>query len=283
MFVVLGSTNAMKGPLFGTAFLATAMGVYFLAGRHWAGLRRYVWFWGWLAYLAVGCRGRVFSTWLIPDVADIWVPITAGGWARSTSASRRGTTPSTSRGTCSRGRSRPRRPVGRGGRCFASATRLAIPLGLGTGPAGRVLRLPGEAPSLHAELHRPVGPDSVAGAIGLPISFHGRRGCVRPCSRWWHLGVPGTIAALALAHKIPGLSWVAYTVAAGFPIVIAAGWYFATRPDERTALIGFLVVILVVHVAAYRHRTAYLDSYAGDRQLIALSENKSHQMFRSTC
>src|SRR5262245_27341142 len=54
VFILLGLTNAMKGPLFGTAFLASAMGVYFIAGRDWNGLRRYVWFWGWLAYVVVG-------------------------------------------------------------------------------------------------------------------------------------------------------------------------------------------------------------------------------------
>jgi hypothetical protein len=115
----------------------------------------------------------------------------------------------------------------------------------------------------------PWAPIAVAGAIAVRQRVFAWPAWVRsPILGLLALGIPGTIAALALTHKIPGPSWVAYTVAAGWPVVAAAGWYFALHPDRRTALVGFLAVILVVHTGAYLHRTAYLDSYAGDREFI---------------
>ena len=272
VFVVLGLTNAMKGPLFGTAFLASAMGIYFLAGRHWAGLRRYVWFWGWLAYLVIGGVLPLLGYLSHPEIADVWMhdygkrlnegyigeppwyylmhvpwnlfpwtfPALAGLWFTARRVFRDG----------------DRRWQ------FLWAWALVPPVVFSV--------FQGKHHHYMLSCIAPWAPIAVAGCIELRRIILRWPAWVRsPLFAVVALGVPGTIAALALAHKIPGPSWVAYTVAAGFPIVIAAGWYFATRPDERTALIGFLVVILVVHVAAYRHRTAYLDSYAGDRQFIA--------------
>jgi 4-amino-4-deoxy-L-arabinose transferase-like glycosyltransferase len=83
------------------------------------------------------------------------------------------------------------------------------------------------------------------------------------------LGVPVTVAAIVLQKKIPGPEWVAYTVAIGWPVCLLAGWHFVTRRDGWTAAIGFLVVVLVVHTAAFMHRTAYLDRYEGDKAFLA--------------
>ena len=161
VFVVLGLTNAMKGPLFGTAFLASAMGIYFLAGRHWAGLRRYVWFWGWLAYLVIGG--------VLPLLGYLTSSRNRGRLdARLREAAQRGIH---RRAAVVLPHARPVESVpvdvpGAGGIVVYSPPRLsrwrpavAIPLGLGPGSAGGVLCVPGQAPSLHAELHRAVGAD----------------------------------------------------------------------------------------------------------------------------
>ena len=52
-FIALGMLNLTKGLFFGTLLVGAAVAAYMLACRDLARVRRYVWFWGWLAYLAV--------------------------------------------------------------------------------------------------------------------------------------------------------------------------------------------------------------------------------------
>jgi len=272
VFVLLGLTNAMKGPLFGTAFLASAMGVYFLAGRDWDGLRRYVWFWGWLAYVIVGGALPLLTYLRHPEVADVWMndygkrlsegyvgeppwyylmhvpwnlfpwtlPALVGLWYTASNVLR--------------DRDRPWQ--------FLWAWALVPPVVFSV--------FQGKHHHYMLSCIAPWAPIAVAGAVAMRRTVFTWPAFLRsPLFGLLVLGVPGAIAALALARKIPGPEWVAYTVAIGWPIVAAIGWYFAFHPDARTALIGFLGVILVVHVAAYLHRTAYLDSYSGDREFTA--------------
>jgi len=272
VFVVLGLTNAMKGPLFGTAFLASAMGVYFIVGREWNGLGRYVWFWGWLAYVAVGGVLPLLTYLRHPEVADVWMndygkrlsegyigeppwyylfnvpwnlfpwtlPALVGLWYTAKSVFR--------------DRDRPWQ--------FLWAWALIPPVVFSV--------FQGKHHHYMLSCIAPWAPIAVAGAVAMRRTAFTWPAWLRsPVFGLLVLGVPGAIAALALAHKIPGPEWVAYTVAIGWPVVAAAGWYFAFHPNARTALVGFLGVILVVHVAAYLHRTAYLDSYAGDREFVA--------------
>ena len=272
VFVVLGLTNAMKGPLFGTAFLASAIAVYILAGRHWDSLRRYVWLWGWLAYGVAAGTIPLLMYLRHPEITDVWMndygkrlnegyigepiyyylvhvpwnlfpwtfPALAGLWFTARDVFR----------------DRDRRLQ------FLWAWALVPPAAFSV--------FQGKHHHYMLSCIAPWAPIAVAGAIAVRQRIFERPAWVRsPILGLAVLGIPGTVAALALAHKIPGPSWVGYTVAAGWPVVAAAGWYFALHPDGRTALVGFLAVILLVHTAAYLHRTAYLDSYAGDRHLVA--------------
>jgi 4-amino-4-deoxy-L-arabinose transferase-like glycosyltransferase len=272
VFVILGATNAMKGPLFGTAFLASSMGVYFLAGRHWAGLRRYIWFWGWLAYLAVGCVWPLFGYSRHPDIVDLWfndygkrlnegyvgepawyyavhlpwnlfpwtLPAIVGLWVTA-------------------------RPV------FRERNRLWQFLwAWGLIPPVLLSVFQGKHHHYLLNCLAPWAPIAVAGTVYFWREVQAWPDRLRsPLAGLVLVGVPGTVAALVFASKIPGPPWVAHTAAAGWSLVAAAGWYFAMHRNGRVAFIGFLVVILVVHMAAYLHRTTYMDSYAGDRAFLA--------------
>jgi 4-amino-4-deoxy-L-arabinose transferase-like glycosyltransferase len=272
VFVVLGATNAMKGPLFGTAFLTTAMAVYFLAGRHWAGLRRYVWFWGWLAYLAVGCLWPVFSYLAHPDVADIWAADYGRRW----------------------GKEYLREPP------WYYAVQVPWNLFPWTIPAiaglmatwRQVFRerdaawqflwawalVPPVVFSFFGGKHHHYMLNCIA--PWAPISAVGAMAMWRRVQEWpnWLrsplfglivLGLPLTAAAFVFQKKIPGPEWVAYTVAIGWPVCVIVGWYFVTRPNGWTAAIGFVALILVIHTAAFMHRTAFLDRYEGDKAFLA--------------
>lgn len=271
VFVVLGATNAMKGPLFGTAFLTTAMAVYFLAGRQWAGLRRYVWFWGWLAYLAVGCLWPVGSYLFHPDVADIWAADYGRRW----------------------GKDYLREPPWYyAGQVPWNLFPWTLPAFVGLWETWRkVFRdrdatwqflwawalVPPVVFSFFGGKHHhymlnciaPWAPISAVGAMAMWRRLQAWPGWARsPLFGVVALGLPVTVAALKLQQKIPGPEWVAYAVAIGWPVCVLAGWFYAVRRNGWTAVAGLLAVVLVVHTAAYLHRTAYLDRYEGDKAFL---------------
>jgi 4-amino-4-deoxy-L-arabinose transferase-like glycosyltransferase len=295
VFIVLGATNAMKGPLFGTAFLASSLGVYFVAGRHWASLRRYVWLWGWLAYFAVGCLWPLFGYSRHPDIVDLWfndygkrlnegyvgepawyyavhLPWNLFPWTFPALV-----------GLCVTCRfvfSERNQPWQ-----FLWAWALVPPVLLSA--------FQGKHHHYLLNCVAPWAPIAVAGSIWLwrqaltwPTQLRSPLfGLVDPADTRWStvrsplfglviLGLPGTAAAFLLSKKIPGPEWVAYTAAIGWPFVAASGWYFAMHRNGRVAFTGFIGVILVVNTAAYLHRTAYMDSYAGDRAFLAEVDQK---------
>jgi 4-amino-4-deoxy-L-arabinose transferase-like glycosyltransferase len=272
VFVLLGATNAMKGPLFGTAFLACALAVYLLAGRHWDGLRRYVWFWGWLAYLAVGALWPVASYLRYPDVADLWMNdygkrlnegyIGAPAWYYAvhvpwnlfpwTLAAIVGLVV-TARGVF-RDRDRPWQ--------FLWAWAMVPPVAFSA--------FDGKHHHYMLNCLAPWGPVAAVGAVALwHVARDWPRWARSPLFGLLALGAPGAAAALAFGRKIPGPDWIGVAVAGGWLAVATAGWAFATRRDGRVAFVGLLAVIVAAHAAAGLHRTAYMDRYDDDRAFLA--------------
>jgi 4-amino-4-deoxy-L-arabinose transferase-like glycosyltransferase len=272
VFLVLGVTNAMKGPLFGTVFIASALGVYLIAGRHWDGLRRYVWFWGWLAYLAVGALWPLASYLRHPDVTDVWladyvkrlnqgyikappwyylvnVPWNLFPWTILALAGLAVTA---------------RRVFREGDRPwqFLWAWALVPP----------VLLSAFEGKHHHYMLNclAPWAPLAAVGALALWRVARDWPGWLRsPFFGLLAFGIPGAVAAIVFARKIPGPEWIAYAAAAGWAVLAAAGWAFMLHRNGRTAFVGLLAVIVVVHSAAFLYRTVYLDRYADDAVFVA--------------
>ena len=71
LFVTLGLTNLTKGLAFGTVLALLPM-VGFLIADRLRSLRRYVWCWGWLAFLAVAVPWPVLVYLRYPDALDFW-------------------------------------------------------------------------------------------------------------------------------------------------------------------------------------------------------------------
>ncbi|MEZ6139613.1 MAG: glycosyltransferase family 39 protein [Zavarzinella sp.] len=118
-----------------------------------------------------------------------------------------------------------------------------------------------------------LAPAAILGSQGLQRMFswfQQQPRWFRHPALWSGILIPlglGTI--LALAKKLPGpanlqtillLAWV--------PLVLFATW-FVSRPQPRVALVGLLMVITFIHIAAHYFRSKYLDNYAEDSRLIA--------------
>ncbi|MGA3066217.1 MAG: glycosyltransferase family 39 protein [Tepidisphaeraceae bacterium] len=52
-FILMGLSNLAKGPGVGAIVVAGTLGVYLLWQRDWRRIRRYIWFWGWLIFIAL--------------------------------------------------------------------------------------------------------------------------------------------------------------------------------------------------------------------------------------
>src|SRR5262249_38055342 len=71
-FLVLGLTNLAKGLFFGTIFVLLPTVGYILLSWDWQALRRYVWLWGWLAFLLVGALWHMAAYLRYPGILDFW-------------------------------------------------------------------------------------------------------------------------------------------------------------------------------------------------------------------
>lgn len=72
LFVALGMTNLAKGLIFGTAMAVIPMAAYLLWNADFGRIRRYLWFWGWLAFAVVMLAWPVAAYLRYPDVVDVW-------------------------------------------------------------------------------------------------------------------------------------------------------------------------------------------------------------------
>jgi len=72
-FIALGMTNLAKGLIFGTAMAMIPIGSFLLWNADLTRIRRYLWFWGWLAFAAVMFAWPLASYFRYPDVVDVWV------------------------------------------------------------------------------------------------------------------------------------------------------------------------------------------------------------------
>jgi len=78
-FVLLGATHLAKGLVFGTIMVLVPVGSYLvLQGSSMRPLRRYVWLWGWLAFLVFWLAWPVAVYQRYPDVWELWMSDYAG-------------------------------------------------------------------------------------------------------------------------------------------------------------------------------------------------------------
>jgi 4-amino-4-deoxy-L-arabinose transferase-like glycosyltransferase len=270
-FLLTGFTNNTKGPLFGTAFLATSMFVYFFAGRHWRDLTRYLWFWGWLFYFAIGSVWPYLAYQQYPDVADIWahdygkrlnqqylvqppwyyavhVPWNLFPWTFPAIAGLVVT---------ARRVFKERDKVWQFLWCWALVPPLVFSV------------FQGKHHHYMLNCIAPWGALSAMGAIAL-----WKWGLTLP--KWWKnplfgtlvFGLGGAVAILLLKRKIPGPEWIPFVLAGGWTLVVFLTWLSLSRPQGKVAFVGFIGVIFLVHTVAYLHRTHYLNTYQKDLEFV---------------
>src|SRR5205823_14898066 len=67
-FLLLGLTNLAKGLFFGTVFAGLPAAAFLLANRDLRALRRYLWLWGWLAFVAAASVWALLAYQRYPDI-----------------------------------------------------------------------------------------------------------------------------------------------------------------------------------------------------------------------
>jgi 4-amino-4-deoxy-L-arabinose transferase-like glycosyltransferase len=72
-FVLLGATHLAKGLVFGTLMVLVPVGSYLVLQGRLGLLRRYVWLWGWLAFLVLWLVWPVAVYQRYPDVWELWI------------------------------------------------------------------------------------------------------------------------------------------------------------------------------------------------------------------
>jgi 4-amino-4-deoxy-L-arabinose transferase-like glycosyltransferase len=71
-FALLGMTNLAKGLVFGTVIVLVTVGAFLLWNLRWQSIARYMWLWGWLAFLAVALPWPILVYLRYPDAIDVW-------------------------------------------------------------------------------------------------------------------------------------------------------------------------------------------------------------------
>ncbi len=72
LFVMLGLTNLAKGLLFGTVMALIPIAAFLLWNADWRRISRYVWLWGWLAFVGVMLAWPTAVYQRFPDVVELW-------------------------------------------------------------------------------------------------------------------------------------------------------------------------------------------------------------------
>ena len=71
-FIFLGMTNLTKGLIFGTLHVLAPVTGFLLVSMSIRCWLRYIWLWGWLAFLVVGGAWALAAYLRMPDIMDLW-------------------------------------------------------------------------------------------------------------------------------------------------------------------------------------------------------------------
>jgi len=72
LFILLGLTNTAKGLFFGMILAGLPLAGFVLGQWSWTAARRYVWFWGWLAFGIAATAWPIAAYLREPGVLDLW-------------------------------------------------------------------------------------------------------------------------------------------------------------------------------------------------------------------
>jgi 4-amino-4-deoxy-L-arabinose transferase-like glycosyltransferase len=271
-FAAWGATNLAKGVLFGTVITLVPIAACLLWNRDRTRISAYCWFWGWLAFLAIGAAWPIAVSLRYPDAFHVWfydqlgrvsgqytainqpwwyyaarLPEILAPWSLVIPFGLWATAPQLAR------RDAPARLLW----CWA----LLVPL---------VLSIPGG--KHHHYLLHVVGPWAIFAALGLvwlrTKILNWPAWTRNPVGALPALGLPGAIALVVAAREFGWPAWVPLVaIPAWLVAAVAFSWalWQSTAKVATSALFGLVTLAyLAGHVVAgrhfdrYRHDTAFL-------------------------
>ena len=271
-FIVLGLTNLAKGLVFGTLVALIPIGGYLLLSGDWPAIRRYVWFWGWLAFLAVSLPWPAYVALHYPEALAFWDASYLGRLYRGYlaepfwyygPATLRNLLPWTLGALAGLWITRraaieqPRSP-----QRFLWAWALLPPL---------VLSIP-NGKHHHYMLHS-LAPFAILAALGTVRLWE----LLLSRPSWLHaaygplvVGLPAVAAILIFSDSLRGPSWIAPVLAASAMVLVSLASFFTTRPDGRWAMGGTFAVLTMALTLVSYYQARYIDDYHDD--LVFLDE-----------
>jgi 4-amino-4-deoxy-L-arabinose transferase-like glycosyltransferase len=73
LFVLLGLSNLVKGPLVGTVPVVATVGVFLMGQRKLSRISRYIWLWGWIVFLILAIAWPYLAWRRYPGIWDNWM------------------------------------------------------------------------------------------------------------------------------------------------------------------------------------------------------------------
>lgn len=265
-FIVLGMTNLAKGLLFGTIMALIPVAGFLLWNFDWQAIRRYVWLWGWLAFVVTALAWPYAAYQRYPDIIPLWLSdyvgrlnggyigeptwyyLTAVPWVILP-----WTLPAfVGLWLTARGAFRQRSPER-----FLWSWAVLTPAVFSI-PDGKH----------HHYLLQCMAPWAVFGALGAVKLWQG----IADWPAWLRnpslsvltVGLPVDVALIYFRSKIPGPSWVLPCLLIVWPLLaFVFSWALAHR-NGRVALGTIFGIVTSVYCLAYSYQTHFLDGYRDD-------------------
>ncbi len=277
-FFVLGLTNQAKGLIFGTLMVVVPAGGFLILTGSLTRIRRYVWLWGWLVFLAVSLAWPVAVYVRYPEIIDLWVQHYLGRFCRGyirepvwyylvalPAILFPWTWPAllglwVTRKEALRQPGSPERFLW----CWAILPPLvfSIPQGkhhhylLHCLPAWAILSAPGAVLVWHWLRQAPHMPKSATLIWRSPVLWS-----------LLMLAIPGDVVLVLLRRRIPCPDWAILLLLAIWTLVtLTGGWLLGQR--DRRLVLGGIFAVLLVSWTTWTVCEASFDAYRHDHRLL---------------
>ena len=279
-FVLLGMSNMAKGLFFGTTFMLVPVAAYLLSNLNWRSIRRYLWFWGWIAF-AVAAAAWPVAAWLRQhDIIELWqadymgringgymrepawyyfanLPLILCPWLLAgivglvSTADRYAPKPAT-----------PERLLW----CWA-----IVPVLFFTLPQGKH----------HHYLLHCVPAWAILSAFGLERMWRWATAAPNwlrnPLMGVLLLALPAEVALMRFGERIPGGQSVHLAILVLVPLAVGFLWWAGTRREVRLAAPAFFAGLLGCYLLLHGYKTHITIGYRGDRAFIEAVRQRANE------